>query len=64
MATAAELQDALAAAAAACAQRAKAEAEFEGGYASVAETWASAAAQLTYAIKGSTGALPARPGKG
>ncbi len=58
-----ELDEALARAAIACAERALAAAE-GGGQGTVAETWASAAAQLAYAIKGASGALPARPGLG
>ena len=58
-----ELNEALARAAIACAERARTAAE-SGGQGSVAETWASAAAQLAYAAVGSAGALPARPGLG
>ena len=58
-----ELNEALARAAIACAERARNAAE-AGGQGSVAETWAAAAAQLAYAVSGSTGALPARPGLG
>jgi len=57
--SAADVQDALAAACVACANRAKSAAEDGDGTA--AEEWASAAAQLAYAMKGTAGALPARP---
>jgi hypothetical protein len=62
-ATADELDEALRGAAIACAERARAAAE-SGGQGTVAETWASAAAQLAYAARGSDAALPARPGIG
>jgi hypothetical protein len=58
-----ELNDALARAALACAARAQNAAE-TGGQGTVAETWASAAAQLAYAVKDNPAALPARPGIG
>ena len=58
-----ELNEALARAAIACAERARSAAE-TGGQGSVAETWASAAAQLAYAANGTPAALPARPGLG
>lgn len=58
-----ELNDALARAAVACAARAQNAAE-TGGQGTVAETWASAAAQLAYAVKDGPAALPARPGIG
>ena len=58
-----ELNEALACAAIACAERARSAAE-TGGQGSVAETWASAAAQLAYAANGTPAALPARPGLG
>lgn len=57
----AELTEALSRAAIACAERARTAAE-GGGQATVAETWASAAAQLAAAARGSDAALPARPG--
>lgn len=64
MATSAdELNEALLRAAIACAERARSAAE-TGGQGTVAETWASAAAQLSYAARESAGALPARPGIG
>ncbi len=58
-----ELEEALTRAAIACAERARAAAE-GGGQGTVAETWASAAAQLAAAARGSDAALPARPGVG
>ena len=58
-----ELNEALARAAIACAERARTAAE-SGGQGTVAETWASAAAQLAAAARGSDAALPARPGIG
>ena len=58
-----ELNEALTRAAIACAERARNAAE-TGGQGTVAETWASAAAQLAYAARESPGALPARPGIG
>lgn len=58
-----ELNEALVRAAIACAERVRSAAE-SGGQGSVAETWASAAAQLAYAVNDSAGALPARPGIG
>lgn len=58
-----ELDEALARAAMACAARAQNAAESSGQGIS-AESWASAAAQLTYAAKGIEAALPARPGVG
>jgi hypothetical protein len=58
-----ELNEALTRAAIACAARAQKAAD-EGGQATPAETWASAAAQLTYAAKDISAALPARPGIG
>jgi len=58
-----DLDEALARAAIACAARAQNAAD-SGGQGSSAEAWASAAAQLTFALKGIDGALPARPGLG
>ncbi|MCW2999227.1 MAG: hypothetical protein JWN65_2776 [Solirubrobacterales bacterium] len=58
-----DLNEALAGAAIACAARAQNAAE-SGGQGTSAEAWASAASQLTFAIKGINGALPARPGIG
>ncbi len=59
-----DLNEALTAAAIACAARAQNAAE-SGGQGTVAEAWASAAAQLTYAVKSVPGSsLPARPGIG
>lgn len=63
MSTVEELNEALARAAIACAERARTAAE-SGGQGTVAETWASAAAQLAYAANGTPAALPARPGIG
>lgn len=56
-----ELNDALALAAIACANKAKAAAE-GGSTPSAGETWASAAAQLAFAAKNTSVALPGRPG--
>jgi hypothetical protein len=58
-----ELDEALAAAARACADRARAEADRGAPHVNV-ETFASAAAQLAFAAKGTTIAMPARPGRG
>jgi len=58
-----ELDEALAAAAKACADKARSEAERGAPHVNV-ETYASAAAQLAFAAKGTAVGLPARPGRG
>lgn len=60
--TPADADAALLRAAIACADRARATAE-EGGHGVTAEVWATAAAELTFAAKGISVPLPARPGK-
>lgn len=57
----ADLDAALSEAAIACAARAREVAE-GGGHSVTAEVWASAAAQLAFAAKGTPTSLPARPG--
>jgi len=58
-----ELDEALAAAAKACADKARAEVERGAPHVNV-ETFASAAAQLAFAAKGTAVGMPARPGRG
>jgi hypothetical protein len=58
-----ELDEALTEAAKACADRARAEAERGAPHVNV-ETYASAAAQLAFAAKGTPIGMPARPGRG
>ncbi len=58
-----ELNEALAEAARACADKARSEAERGSPHVNV-ETYASAAAQLAFAAKGTPIGMPARPGRG
>lgn len=58
-----ELNEALAAAAKVCAEKAQSEAERGAPHVTV-ETFASAAAQLAFAAKGTPTGMPARPGRG
>lgn len=60
--TPADADAALLRAAIACAERARKVAE-DGGHSVTAETWATAAAELSLAAKGVAVPLPARPGK-
>jgi len=58
-----ELDEALAQAAKACADKVRSEVERGAPHVNV-ETFASAAAQLAFAAKGTAVGMPARPGRG